>query len=215
MDQLISACGVSGHALFIDCRKFDIQQVPLPEGLRIIILDTKTRRGLVDSHYNDRYSQCEEASAILGKSLLRDVTLSGLETQAAEMKPLLYRRAKHVITENERVLQAVNAMRSYDHQLLGQLMQDSHISLRDDFEVSCSALDEMVECALTAPGCLGARMTGAGFGGCAVALVTAEKEGEFVNSISKCYLKKTSLQPQIISCTPADGASRHDPLTEL
>ncbi|MEE3265899.1 MAG: galactokinase, partial [SAR324 cluster bacterium] len=215
MDQLISACGVSGHALFIDCRKLVIQQVPLPEGLRIIILDTKTRRGLVDSHYNDRYSQCKEASSILGKSLLRDVTLSGLETQASEMKPLLYRRAKHVVTENERVLQAVNAMRSDDHQLLGQLMQDSHISLRDDFEVSSSALDEMVECALTAPGCLGARMTGAGFGGCAVALVVAEKEGEFVNSISKCYFKKTSLQPQIISCTPADGASRHDPLTEL
>ena len=215
MDQLISACGVSGHALFIDCRNLDIQQVPLPEGLRIIILDTKTRRGLVDSHYNERHSQCKEASAILGKTMLRDATLSDLEAKAAEMEPLLYRRAKHVITENERVLQAVKAMRSDDHQLLGQLMQDSHISLRDDFEVSSSALDEMVECALTAPGCLGARMTGAGFGGCAVALVTAEKEEEFVNSIRECYFKKTNLQPNIISCTPADGASRHDPLAEL
>ena len=215
MDQLISACGVSGHALFIDCRNLDIQQVPLPEGLRIIILDTKTRRGLVDSHYNERHSQCKEASAILGKTMLRDATLSDLEAKAAEMEPLLYRRAKHVITENERVLQAVKAMRSDDHQLLGQLMQDSHISLRDDFEVSSSALDEMVECALTAPGCLGARMTGAGFGGCAVALVTAEKEEDFVNSIRECYFKKTSLQPNIISCTPADGASRYDPLAEL
>ena len=215
MDQLISACGVSGHALFIDCRNLDIQQVPLPNGLRIIILDTKTRRGLVDSHYNERYSQCKEASAILGDTMLRDATLSDLEVQAAEMEPLLYRRAKHVITENERVLQAVKAMRSDDHQLLGQLMQDSHISLRDDFEVSSSALDEMVECALTAPGCLGARMTGAGFGGCAVALVTAEKEEDFVNSIRECYFKKTNLQPNIISCTPADGASRHDPLAEL
>jgi galactokinase len=215
MDQLISACGVSGHALFIDCRNLDIQQVPLPEGLRVIILDTKTRRGLVDSHYNERHSQCKEAAEVLGKSLLRDATLSELDAQAAGMKPLLYRRAKHVITENERVLQAVNAMRTNDHQLLGQLMQDSHKSLRDDFEVSNSALDEMVECALTAPGCLGARMTGAGFGGCAVALVTAEKEGDFVNSIRECYLKKTNLVPHLISCTPADGASRHDPLTEL
>ena len=215
MDQLISACGVSGHALFIDCRNLDTQQVPLPERLRIIILDTKTRRGLVDSHYNERHSQCKEASAILGKTMLRDATLSDLEAKAAEMEPLLYRRAKHVITENERVLQAVKAMRSDDHQLLGQLMQDSHISLRDDFEVSSSALDEMVECALTAPGCLGARMTGAGFGGCAVALVTAEKEEDFVNSIRECYFKKTNLQPNIISCTPADGASRHDPLAEL
>jgi len=215
MDQLISACGVTGHALFIDCRNLDIQQVPLPEGLRVIILDTKTRRGLVASHYNERHSQCKEASAILGKSLLRDATLSELDAQSAGMKHLLYRRAKHVITENERVLQAVNAMLANEHQHLGQLMQDSHKSLRDDFEVSNSALDEMVECALTAPGCQGARMTGAGFGGCAVALVTAEKEGDFVNSIRECYLKKTGLDPQIISCTPANGASRHDPLTEL
>ena len=215
MDQLISACGVSGHALFIDCRNLDIQQVPLPEGHRVIILDTKTRRGLVDSHYNERHSQCKEASRILGKSLLRDATQSDLEAQSASLKPLLYRRAKHVITENERVLQAVKAMGAGDHGLLGQLMQDSHKSLRDDFEVSNTALDEMVECALSAPGCLGARMTGAGFGGCAVALVTAEKEGDFVNSIRECYLKKMSLQPQISSCTPADGASLHDPLTEL
>jgi galactokinase len=94
-------------------------------------------------------------------------------------------------------------------------MQDSHKSLRDDFEVSNTALDEKMECALSAPLCLGARMTGAGFGGCAVALVTAEKEGDFVNSIRECYLKKRSLQPQIIFCTPAEGASRHDPLTEM
>ena len=215
MDQLISACGVSGHVLFIDCRNLDYQQVPLPEGHCIIILDTKTRRGLVDSHYNDRHSQCKEASRILGKSLLRDAKLSDLDAKSASLKPLLYRRAKHVITENDRVLRAVNAMSAGDHWLLGQLMQHSHKSLRDDFEVSNIALDIMVECAISAPGCLGARMTGAGFGGCAVALVTAEKERDFINTIRECYLRKMSLEPQIISCTPSEGASLHDPLIEL
>ncbi|MDC0225155.1 galactokinase [Deltaproteobacteria bacterium] len=215
MDQLISACGVYGHTLFIDCRNLNIQQVPLPQGLRLMILDTKTRRGLVDSHYNERHSQCKEASTILGKSLLRDATIFELDDQSTGMESLLYRRAKHVITENERVLHAVDAMYSNDHYHLGQLMYDSHKSLRDDFEVSNSSLDAMVECALTAPGCLGARMTGGGFGGCVVALITAEKEKDFVNCISKCYSNKTNQDPQIISCIPADGASRIDPLTDL
>ena len=215
MDQLISACGVSEHALFIDCHSLEIQQVPLPHVLRVMSLDTKPRRGLVDSNYNERHSQCKEASEILGKSLLRDATMFELDEQSAEMAPLLYRRAKHVITENERVLQSVDAMYANDHQHLGRLMYDSHKSLRDDFEVSNSSLDAMVECALTAPGCLGARMTGGGFGGCVVALITAEKEEDFVNCISKCYSNKTNQDPQIISCIPADGASRIDPLTDL
>ena len=215
MDQLVSACGVSGHAIFIDCRNLEIQQIPFPKGIRLIILDTKTRRGLVDSHYNERHSQCKEASAILGKSMLRDATMFDLDEQSTGMESLLYRRAKHVITENERVLQAVDAMCANDHLHLGQLMYDSHKSLRDDFEVSNSSLDEMVECALNASGCLGARMTGAGFGGCVVALVKAEKEKGFVDSIRECYLKKTNQNPQIISCKPDDGASRHDPLTNL
>ena len=212
MDQLISACGVSGHALFIDCRNLDILPVALPEGVRVIVLDSKTRRGLVDSLYNERHSQCEEASRILGKSLLRDVSLPELDAQSTRLTPLLYRRARHVITENQRVQHAVVAMHANDLNLLGQLMQESHTSLRDNFEVTNSALDDIVECALAAPGCLGARMTGAGFGGCAVALVKTGQEIDFGKSVSNCYFKKTGLDPNIISCIPTDGASSHEPI---
>jgi len=154
MDQLISACGVAGHALFIDCRNLEMKPVKLPEGIRVMILDTMTRRGLVDSLYNERHSQCLQAAKILGKSILREVSLTELQSQSSKLSPLLYRRAGHVISENQRVKHAVGAMRSNDLKLLGQLMQQSHASLRDNFEVSNFALNTMVECAVSAPGCL-------------------------------------------------------------
>ena len=154
MDQLISACGVAGHVLFIDCCNLEIQPIAFPDGLSVIVLDTKTRRGLVDSPYNERHSQCKEATRILGKSTLREVSLAELEAQTSRLNPLLYRRAKHVITENKRVKQAAEAMRTNDLIFLGQLLKESHTSLRDNFEVSNSTLDTMVDCALTAPGCL-------------------------------------------------------------
>jgi len=212
MDQLISACGVAGHALFIDCRNLEMKPVKLPEGIRVMILDTMTRRGLVDSLYNERHSQCLQAAEILGKSILREVSLTELQAQSSKLSPLLYRRAGHVISENQRVKHAVGAMRSNDLKLLGQLMQQSHASLRDNFEVSNFALNTMVECALSAPGCLGARMTGAGFGGCAVAIVKTELEIKFYNSVKDCYRKKSSLNPKIISCNPANGVTRLAPL---
>jgi len=212
MDQLISACGVAGHALFIDCRNLEMKPVKLPEGIRVMILDTMTRRGLVDSLYNERHSQCLQAAEILGKSILREVSLTELQAQSSKLSPLLYRRAGHVISENQRVKHAVGAMRSNDLKLLGQLMQQSHVSLRDNFEVSNFALNTMVECALSAPGCLGARMTGAGFGGCAVAIVKTELEIKFYNSVKDCYRKKSSLNPKIISCNPTNGVARLAPL---
>jgi len=212
MDQLISACGVAGHALFIDCRNLEMKPVKLPEGIRVMILDTMTRRGLVDSLYNERHSQCLQAAEILGKSILREVSLTELQAQSSKLSPLLYRRAEHVISENQRVKHAVGAMRSNDLTLLGQLMQQSHASLRDNFEVSNFALNTMVECALSAPGCLGARMTGAGFGGCAVAIVKTELEIKFYNSVKDCYRNKSSLNPKIISCNPANGVTRLAPL---
>jgi galactokinase len=212
MDQLISACGVAGHALFIDCRNLEMKPIKLPEGIRVMILDTMTRRGLVDSLYNERHSQCLQAAEILGKSILREVSLTELQAQSSKLSPLLYRRAGHVISENQRVKHAVGAMRSNDLKLLGQLMQQSHASLRDNFEVSNLALNTIVECALSAPGCLGARMTGAGFGGCAVAIVKTELEIKFHNSVKDCYRKKSSLNPKIISCNPANGVTRLAPL---
>nr|MBC8260131.1 galactokinase [SAR324 cluster bacterium] len=193
MDQLISACGIAGHALLIDCQNLDIKPVKLPTGLKIIILDTKSRRGLVDSLYNERFSQCLDASAIFGKSLLREVSLTELEAKSSLLSPLLYRRALHVISENKRVRHAAKAMNNNDLELVGQLMQESHLSLRDNFEVSSSALDLMVEHALSAPGCLGARMTGAGFGGCAVAVVKTELENDFINYFQDVVSKNQSI----------------------
>ena len=213
MDQLISACGVAGHVHFIDCRNLKIQPVKLPEGIRIIILDTKTRRGLIDSLYNERHSQCLQAAGKLGKSVLRDVNLTELEAQSSNLTPLLYLRARHVISENIRVQQAAEAIFRNDLKYLGQLMQESHISLRDNFEVSNSTLNSMVECALSAPGCLGARMTGAGFGGCVVAIVKKEQEINFKNIVRNCYRKFFGLDPEIISCIPSNGVTRLEPIS--
>ena len=213
MDQLISACGVAGHVLFIDCRNLKIQSVKFPEEIRIIILDTKIRRSLIDSLYNERHSQCMQAANILGKPVLRDANLTELEDQSSNLNTLLYLRARHVISENIRVQQAVEAIGNNDLNYLGQLMRESHTSLRDNFEVSNSNLDTMVECSLSTPGCLGARMTGAGFGGCAVAIVKKEHEENFINLVRNCYRKKSGLDPEIISCIPSDGVSRLAPMT--
>ena len=213
MDQLISACGIAGHVLLIDCRNLKMEPVKLPEGIRIIILDTKTRRGLIDSLYNERHSQCLQVARMLGKSVLRDVNLMELEAQISNLNPLLYLRARHVISENIRVQQAAEAMLSIDLNYLGQLMQESHISLRDNFEVSNSTLNCMVECALSAPGCLGARMTGAGFGGCVVAIVKKEQEIDFKNLVRNCYRKNSGLDPGIISCIPSNGVTRLAPIS--
>ena len=213
MDQLISACGVAGHVHIIDCRNLKIQSVKLPEGIRIIILDTKTRRGLIDSLYNERHSQCLQAAGQLGKSVLRDVNLTELEAQSSNLTPLLYLRARHVISENFRVQKAAEAILRNDLKYLGQLMQESHISLRDNFEVSNSTLNCMVECALSAPGCLGARMTGAGFGGCVVAIVKKEQEIDFKNLVRNCYRKNSGLDPGIISCIPSNGVTRLAPIS--
>ena len=213
MDQLISACGVAGHVHIIDCRNLKMQPVKLPDGIRIIILDTKTRRGLIDSDYNERHSQCFKVAGILGKSVLRDVNLTELEAQSSNLNPLLYLRARHVISENIRVQQAVEAILNNDLKFLGQLMLESHLSLRDNFEVSNSTLDTMVECALSAPGCLGARMTGAGFGGCVVAIVKKERERDFKNIVRNCYRKKSGLDPEIISCIPSNGVTRLAPIS--
>jgi galactokinase len=207
MDQLISAVGEKDHAVLIDCRSLETQSFPLPKDTVVVVMDTSTRRGLVDSAYNERRSQCEEAAKFFGVKALRDVTLSQFEARAKELSELTYKRAKHVISENERTLQAAEAMKKGDAGLLGKLMNASHESLRDDFEVSSDALNVIVDCALGQDGCYGARMTGAGFGGCAVALVEAGRAEAFVKAVSQGYQSKTSKEPQIYVCQAMDGAS--------
>jgi galactokinase len=207
MDQMIVAGGRKNHALLIDCRDLALQPVPLPSGAVVVVLDTGTRRGLVDSAYNERRSQCEEAARFFGVKALRDVNAQTFSARQSELDPLVRRRARHVITENDRTVQAAEAMRAGDLARLGQLMDASHASLRDDFEVTNDALNTIVSLARAHPGCFGARMTGAGFGGCAVALVAPEQAEAFVQSITAKYTQATGNTPQCYVCQAADGAS--------
>ena len=171
MDQMISASGKENYALMIDCRSLETELVPLPENTSFVILDTATRRGLVDSAYNERRQQCEAVACHFDVKALRDINLDQLDAKVGQLNMLLYRRARHVVSGNQRVLDAVDALKNGDAKALGKLMNESHASMRDDFEISRDEMDQMVAIAQEQPGCYGARMTGGGFGGCAVALV--------------------------------------------
>ncbi len=207
MDQMISAAGRRDHALLIDCRTLETQLVPLPPGTAVIVLDTATRRGLVDSAYNERRAQCEAAARFFGVPALRDVELATFETRAAELEPVTRRRARHVITENERTLAAAEAMRRGDAGEMGRLMNASHVSMRDDFEISRVEMDVMVDLAQAQPACFGARMTGGGFGGAAVALVRAAEAEAFAAAVAALYEAATGLTPQLYICAATDGAA--------
>ncbi len=211
MDQMISASGVENRALLIDCRSLETTSAPLPADSAVVILDTGTRRGLVDSAYNERREQCEEAARHFGVSALRDVDWTAFAEGAHELDELRRRRARHVVSENERTLRARDAMRSGDAAALGKLMIESHISLRDDFEVSSPALDAIVDCANADEACYGARMTGAGFGGCAVALVRADGAESFAERVGADYMSATGNQPTIYITRASRGAETIHP----
>lgn len=206
MDQLASACGLADHALLLDCRSLEIRPAPLDARVKVVVLDTAKRRGLVDSAYNERRAQCAAAAQACGVESLRDVTGARLENQRAVMHPVPYRRARHVLSENARTQAACAAMIRGDLAGFGELMNQSHASLRDNFEVSCPELDVMVACARQEPGCLGARMTGAGFGGCAVALVEMEKVPAFTAKVTRAYQALTGLVPAAHVCRAVAGA---------
>ena len=211
MDQMISAGGETGHALLIDCRTLDIEAVPLPPGVVVVVLDTAKRRGLVDSAYNERQKQCEQAAALLGVPALRDASLDDLEAQASGLPPLTYKRARHVIGENERTLAAVTVMRGDDNPpgvALGELMNESHASLRDDFVASSDELNVMVDLAQSQAGCLGARMTGAGFGGCTVSIVKKDVVETFIREVGKGYSEKTGLTADFYVAEIGDGSKQ-------
>jgi galactokinase len=204
---MASVLSQASHVLFLDCRTLEFQHIPLPRGMTMAVMDTATRRGLVDSAYNERRRQCEAAAKALGVRALRDVDEAGFLSRADRLDEVTRRRARHVITENGRVLQAVEAMRQGDAETLGHLLDSSHASLRDDFEVSSDALDVLVAIARRQPGCYGARMTGAGFGGCAVALVENDRGPEFAATVTKKYHQATGLIPEVYLCRAVQGAS--------
>ncbi len=189
LDQLSSACAVAGQAMLMDCRTLALTPAPLPAGVSVVISDTGKRRGLVDSAYNERRSQCEAGARALGVSHLRDTTLHGLWQAGRNglLDATALARCSHVVAENGRTLAAFSCLKAGDAAGLGQLMDQSHADLRDRFAVSCAELDDMVAIARALPGCLGSRMTGAGFGGCAVSLVASGAEEEFVRALSARY----------------------------
>jgi galactokinase len=211
MDQFISALGQENAALLIDCRSLDHRPVSLPEGIEIVVMDTKKQRGLADSAYNTRRSECEQGVALLqahlpGIKALRDVSVAEFERHAAGLPDNVFRRCRHVITEDERTLAGVEALARGDAAAFGRLMDASHVSLRDDYEVSCAELDAMVEAAWRAPGMIGARMTGGGFGGCAVALVQEGHADAFCELVAREYQSKVDLEPSLYVCSAQEGA---------
>ena len=217
MDQFISALGEEGHALLIDCRTLHYRRVPFPADTALVIGNTKASRTLAGSAYNERRTQCEEGvrrlQAVLPRiTALRDVSSAQLEAHKRLLPETVYRRCRHVVSENERVHAAVDAFERGDYQVVGQLMNESHTSLRDDYEVSSEALDVMVDAMRSQPGCLGARLTGAGFGGCAVALVRTGTEAGVREAIRKIYARKMNLWPEVYISAPSSGA-RVLPLT--
>ncbi len=210
MDQMASAVSKAGSALFLDCRSLIYQFAPLPENISVVILDTSTRRGLVESAYNERRSQCEEAARWFGVKALRDVSVEefeGKRKKISGMSDVVLKRARHVITENARVLNALDLMKTGNVKKLGELFNASHNSLRDDFEVTNQALNQIVECAQDQSSCYGARMTGAGFGGCAVALVQEDHIQEFIQAVSAAYNQKSGLDAGVYICKASEGAN--------
>lgn len=212
LDQMASSCGVEGHALLLDCRTLEIELVPLPADVAIVVADTGVRRRLASSEYNLRRAQCERAVRILREHLpgiraLRDVSADDLERLKEYLPEIAYRRARHIVSDNARVLQAAQALRVGDAATVGALMKACHVSLRDDYEVSAPELDTLSSAAWEVEGCYGARLTGAGFGGCIVALVIADRVPDFERRVSATYEAAFRRKPDIYICRSADGAS--------
>ena len=210
MDQMVSMLGRAGHALFLDTRSLGTEQVPLPleaAGLCLLVLDTRAGHRLVDGAYADRRAACEAAAATLGVAALRDATLEQVEAAAGELGEERFRRARHVVTENARVLEAVGLLRAGDLDRLGPLLAASHASLRDDYEVSSPELDTAVEAAVAA-GAVGARMTGAGFGGSAIALAGTELAGRVGDRVRDAFAAAGFGPPAVEAVTASDGARR-------
>ena len=207
MDQFASVFARAGHAMWLDCRSRERRLVPMnSDDARFVVCDTNTPRELVGSAYNERRESCERAAEILGVDALRDVDEEALAAGAELLSETQRRRARHVVGENARVNAGVEALQAGDMDTLGELLNASHASLRDDYEVSCPELEAMRTAALGSPGCFGARLMGAGFGGCVLALVEAGLVDDFAARVGQQYQAETGLTPQIFATAPADGA---------
>jgi galactokinase len=215
MDQFASAACRANHALLLDCRSLEIRAVPVPDGAAVVVMDTGARRSLAGSAYNDRRAACERVVAqiqglVPGVRALRDVTPDLLERAGGRVDPTDLKRARHVVPENTRPVEMADALRASDFPRAGRLMDDSHASLRDLYEVSCEELDLIVELAREEASCFGARMTGAGFGGCAVALVDAGAVEPFCRRVLSAYKARIELPAALYPCRPAGGARMLD-----
>jgi galactokinase len=213
MDQFISCFGQAGHALMLDCRSLEYKLLPLPEDVKVVVCNTMVRHELASSAYNARRADCEEGVRLLGQELpqvrtLRDVEMSDLKRFRHRLPEEVYQRCRHVVSENARVIRAAAALEGGDMITFGELMRESHRSLRDDYEVSCAELDLMADLANQTEGVYGARMMGGGFGGCTVNLVAARSVDSFKQSVADGYEEATGRLPEIYVCTAAQGAER-------
>jgi galactokinase len=212
MDQFVSVHGRKDHALLLDCRSLTFRHLPIPEEVRLVICNTMVRHSLAGGEYNQRRLECEQAAKFFGTLVpgvkaLRDVSLADFEKHSSALPEMIHKRARHVISENARVIDAADALAKHDLKRFGQLMRESHASLRDDFQVSCRELDALVEIAGKVEGVYGARMTGGGFGGCTINVVRSDKVEEFQAKVRTDYAKVTGKPPEIYVCTAADGVS--------
>jgi galactokinase len=211
MDQYVSCCGAQDHAVMIDCRSLEYTLAPIPPDVRIVICNSMVKHSNSAGDYNVRRAEMEAGLRILQShrpeiKALRDATVEDLERWGSEMKPESLRRCRHVITEDNRVLAAVEAFRNSDLIRFGQLMHEAHVSFRDDFEASCPEIDILVDLANQQPGCYGARLTGGGFGGCTVNLVAADCAADFVAAMRAGYFAATNITAEIYTSRASEGA---------
>ncbi len=212
MDQFVSCMGKAGHAFFLDCRSLEFKLVPIPAGLQLVVCNTMVKHDLATGAYNQRREECQEGVRAFAKwdpavRALRDVPVDMLDQHEKDIPARIWKRCCHVVRENQRTLDAARALTAGDLARVGNLMRESHHSLRDLYEVSCRELDVMVEAAEGLPGFCGGRMTGGGFGGCTVNLVREENAEDFANRIAERYRRQTGITPQVYLCAAEDGAA--------
>jgi galactokinase len=213
MDQFVACSGEAGNALLLDCRSLEYRLVRVPHDVLLVICNTMVKHELAGGEYNARRKECEESAQLLAKfyphvSALRDVSLEELERHRGALSDIAYRRSRHVISENTRVAAAARALELGDLENFGRLMAESHVSLRNDFQVSCQELDLMVELATGLEGVYGSRMTGGGFGGCTISLVRADCVDKFQSAVASGYQRSTGRLPEMYVSRPAAGAGR-------
>ncbi len=211
MDQFVSCCGQTGQALMLDCRSLDYRLLPIPSDVSLVICNTMVKHDLANGEYNTRRAECEEGVRRLSRRMpnvraLRDIRIEDLDRYRSDLPQTIYKRCRHVVTENKRVRDATLALEKADLATFGRLMAASHVSLKNDYEVSCPELDLMVELAGQVEGVYGARMTGGGFGGSTINLVSKRTVEEFQRRVATAYEKSTGLAPQTLVSAAAEGA---------